>query len=320
MRSLVAQAFLQSPDGSLKTTPLRKTHSGLVGVVGSAFLTAVLLVGAPMAAIAEYIDPGDVEVKTERYTPAENNFSAGVYRYSVGWQGIPVADAEIKVRSVDDDSEKGMFDVTATANTASVISVFYRLRHTSNSVFDAATFEPVKFYSSEVERRKKKTREITFNPDGIIDFKYVRDGKVREENSFHSDNFTLDPISAAFVARSLPIDLGTTASFDVFNGRHRYLITCKVEGRETLQIAGKKIDSFRVVPTVERLTDTEKDERLQSATIWVSADSARHVLKIESKVWLGSVTAELIGFRPAISPDVNSEAEAVRASLTRDTK
>lgn len=271
-------------------------------------ITVLLPMAAPSAARADYIEPGLVSVKTENYTPVKRDFSSGVYRYKVAWQGIPVADAEVDVRN-DEIGPKPTYTVTANAETGDVIRWFYRMNHTSNSVFDAQSFRPIKFMTHQRERSRDKGREVSFGPDGTIEFLTTRYGVAEEKKEFKSDNNTLDPISAAFVARSLPIDLGTKASFDVFNGKHRYLITCEVQAREKITVAGREYDAFRVIPEVKKLTDTKGEDRLQSVTLWISADSARHVLKLESKVWVGSVSAEMTAFE-ATEPEYT-----IRASL-----
>jgi hypothetical protein len=125
---------------------------------------------------------------------------------------------------------------------------------------------------------------------------YKKNGTIREAHEFHSENVTLDPITAAFVARSLPLELGLKREFDIFNGSHRYLITFDVASRETITIAGEKRDSFRVIPSVKKLTDSKGENRFRSASIWISADDERDVLKMDSKVYFGSIRVHLVGF------------------------
>lgn len=260
---------------------------------------------------AEYIEPGKVEIKTERYLPEQKNFTPGTYHYVVAWQGIPVANASVEVGDELVD-EQPFYRVRATAKTGDFVKLFYRLRHTSDSTFEAESFRPIRFVSHQLERRRDKYREVNFADDGTIRFTSKSNGRQGSVKEFKSENFTLDPISAAFIARSLPIELGTKASFDVFNGKHRYLITCEVQGRDIITVNGRSYDAFRVVPDVQKLTDSDGEDRLKSATLWISADSDRHVLKLESKVWVGSVTATMESFIPA------EPANAVRASLKQE--
>ncbi len=273
-------------------------------------LCTALFAIATLDARADYIQPSDVEVRTERYQPENSDFSIGTYHYKVAWQGVSVGNAEIDVQSSSRDS-RPHYHVRATAKTGKVISLFYRMRHISESLFEAESMKPVKFVSVQKERRKEKVREVTFENDGRIVSKRSRDGEYRDSIEFQSDNLTLDPISAAFVARGLPMDLGTTAEFDVFNGKHRYLISFLVEERKVIEVGDRSYDAYRVVPSVKKLTDTEGEKRLKSADIWITADEARDVVLVESKVLVGSVTASLEKFEP-VRPNARMQAKLAR--------
>lgn len=67
--------------------------------------------------------------------------------------------------------------------------------------------------------------DIDFSPDGSIDARITK-GRLNgpgksEEISFKSENATFDPISAAFLARNLPMNPGEDFGFDVFDGQDR---------------------------------------------------------------------------------------------------
>jgi hypothetical protein len=195
-----------------------------------------------------------------------------------------------------------MFDVVATACSSKFISLFYRLRHRSESIFSAQQLRPVEFRSRQTENARFTNLEIDFSAGGRVDATITK-GRLNgatssKEVSFKSDNATFDPISAAFLARSLPMDPGQDRSFDVFNGEDRYLISIHVMGREQIELAGKRHQTFKVRPQVRKLTDTEGEKRLRRAYLWLSADAGREVLKLESVVRLGAISARLIGFFP----------------------
>ena len=257
-----------------------------------------ILIFLPSLVVADYIDPGTVDIKTKRYTPEQTAFDRGTYTYDVSWQGIPVATATVAVGNAESEPEPH-YQVTARAKTAKVIDLLYRLRFVSESVFDVDSFSPLRFYSHQKENSRDRYRAVSFVDEGLIRTTYKKNGKLKDQNEFRTDNMTLDPISAAFVARSLPLRVGLVRSFDVYNGKHRYLITFKVLARETIKVAGKDRDSFRVTPHVKKLTDTKGENRLKQATLWISAGEDREVLKLESKVLVGRVNAKLVSFAPA---------------------
>lgn len=312
------------------------------------FKTSFLLLFASIAlqsgpASADYIPPDLVEVHTERYHPAKTDFAAGTYTYGISWEGIPVARASVTVRpsgggaahpvgattlsenpspaqpisqTAPATPEPDLLRVTAAVQTGRFIDLLYRLRHSSESIFDSRTLQPVTFFSHQTENSKTKLRKVEFSKDGNVSarlWKLDKKGNEIPEESrqFHTDNAMFDPITAAFFARSLPVGSGESRDFDVFNGKHRFLITMKVGEHETIKVKGKKYDTFAVTPSVKKLTDTEGETRLTSAKIWITADDRRDVVRLESAVFVGSVTADLEAFTPWRDPNAN----LVRASM-----
>jgi hypothetical protein len=243
-------------------------------------------------AIAEYISPETIVVHTPKYSPSEIKIKPGTYYYTVSWQGIPVGTAE-----VENSINKNEADIVATAKTVNVIDLFYKLRHTSESTFALNTFRPLHFHTDQMENSKQRGADVTFDNEGKIEASTWKNNN-RTELKFQSENITLDPISAAFLARSIPIEIGSNAKFDIFNGKHRYLITFNIIGREQIKVLDKNYDTFKVTPKVEKLTDSKGEKRLREATIWITADEKRDIVQLKSELFLGSISAKLAKFEP----------------------
>ncbi len=263
------------------------------------FLCLALALGLVFAriAVAEYISPGAVQIVTKRYHPEVTIPTDRLYHYEFTWQGIPVGDASIRAR-LNQLPGGEMMHVEANARTAKGIDIFYRLRHQSESVFRLENYHPLVFVSSQRENSKDKNRYISFRSDGTVVARSWKTGTEGDKSEFQTTNAVFDPISAAFFARTLPLEVGKEFAFDVFNGKHRYLITFVIEAREMLEVAGKSRNTFRVTPTVKKLTDTEGEKRLHSATLWITDDADRDVVRLASKVWIGRVEAKLVEVLP----------------------
>lgn len=277
-------------------------------------LCAQFLALAPTNVLADYIPPGTLTVQTVAYRAQPIREQLGTYHYDVKWQGIPVGHCAV---TVDESYLSGVrhLEVEATASTNSAIDIFYRLRHTSESLFRADSFAPIRYVMDQTQNRKQQTREIVFGPNGeirSIDLKRSRKGveETRDEIVFFSSNQTLDPISAAFVAKSLAVSIGTQTSFDVFNGKHRYLVGFEVLGQEQLRLGNSLVSAFKVRPSVKKLTDSEGERRLREATLWISTDGTNRILKLDSKVLVGRITAQLDRFEPAQQPGAPTPTEA----------
>lgn len=273
----------------------------------SRFVALLLSAGAMlfhmplMVAIADdYISPQLVKVTTPRYDPRFEDFTPrmGTYAYVVSWQGIPAASATATFSEKDDT-----YIVDASARTNSAIDLLYKLRYQAVGTVLQSNLRSKRLFIDHRENSRVKNIDLQFSPfDGFIKAVRTRVGSTeRKEVSFFSGN-TLDPIGAGFLARSLSWNIGESKSFDVFNGKSRYLITLTAVNRETIDYRGEKRDCFVITPQVRNLTTTKAVEKLREAFIYVTADKYRDVLKIESSVFIGSVLTELDSFVPATQP------------------
>lgn len=285
-------------------------------------LSLVLFV--PTLAAGDYIAPEAVKVNTVHYQPSQIVFNPGKYRYAINWEGIPVATAEI-VMGENPTLTRDIALVPLSKNTirvnvktARVIDLLYRLRFTGESVFDALHARPVKFLAEQTENSKYKRWDISFlDNTNILSrlWKDKDDAEPAESKEFTSNNFTLDPLFGAILARSIPVRADETVSFDIWNGKNRFLISFKIDGREEIKIGKRKILTDRVIPQVQKLTDSEGEKRLRSCTLWVSADERRDIVKVESKVLFGSITAKLESIEP-LNVDIPQIIQAKEAEPT----
>lgn len=261
-------------------------------------LMAVLLLAAGTSIRASKIPADQVKVTTPVYKPDFSEFKPplGKYEYSVSWNGIPAGSVDLELAL--NGSE---YKITSNARSASGIDLVYRLRYHSESIVSAKTFRPLfsKYVSRENSRRK--ITELQFLPSGEIS--YMREdhhGKV-ERLRFQSDNFTLDPYSAAFLAISLKWEVGDKRLFDTFTGKSRYLIELTAVERTKIEVNGRTRDAFVIIPNVTKLTDTESPKKLREAKIYVSADNSHEILKVVSDLFIGSVQTIMESFTPSVS-------------------
>jgi hypothetical protein len=222
----------------------------------------------------------------------------GTYTYVVSWQGIPAAWATATFAQRD-----GQYVIDASARTNSAIDLLYKLRYQAIGTLSSRDLSPISLLIDHRENSSIKNIEVTFPPGtGRISAVRTKVGSNdRKEISFVSHNATLDPIGAGFLARSLSWSVGDTKTFDVFNGKSRYLISLSAIDRRVIDFNGEQKDCFVITPRVRNLTTTRAVEKLREAFIYVTADEFREVLKIESSVFIGTVLTELESFVPSTS-------------------
>ena len=257
---------------------------------------ALLLTAQILPLLAKSFPPGLVCITTPSYTPARSfNPLPGRYSYAVSWNGIPAASIELELDRQGDD-----YKIHASARTAKGIDLVYKLRYESDTVLEADTLKPKKSVSVVRANSRKKITELEFSPDGEILSTRKNHHGTTKTIKFGSDNLTLEPYSAAFLALSQDWEVGQSRQFDLFNGKTRYLIEFSAIEQTELTVNGKNQTAIVLVPSIQKLNDTDdQDEnKLRQARIYISAGHPKKILKVSSDLLFGNVNAEMVDFTP----------------------
>ena len=260
-----------------------KTHFFLLR---SFFLLPVFLCSV-LAPAADRQEP------LQNYTPRFHPFDGGEKAvYHVSWLGIPVASAEIEMQPVVLDGKK-FFQVTVQAQSWRYLDLIFKMRDTVESTFDADTLHPRRFFFRQRENRKVIDTTAVVDPATNKWVVHRQEGNKPKNFEFTSP-YTLDPISATYLARSLDFKVGERLRLEVFGGKSRYLVTFDVVGRERVSVKKGQFDAYKVVPQVSDLSKSGYAKRVRQATVWITADENRVPIKMSSQVFIGSVNIELV--------------------------
>jgi hypothetical protein len=239
--------------------------------------------------------PPAVPLYQPKFYPYENGEQAS---YKASWNGVPVATAEIQTTPITVEGKK-FYRVRIDAKTSRGLDLIWKMRDTITSTFDAKSLAPSRFVFSQRENSRAIDTEAKFNQ---ANKKWLvnrwQEGKKPRVYDFDSNN-TLDPITAAYLARSLDFKVGENLSFNVFGGRYQYLLELKVEKKEPVELeSGAVIEAFKVVPRITNLTKKGYAGRMTEAAVWISADERRMPVKLWSKMFAGNVYMELVQDKP----------------------
>jgi len=282
-----------------------------------ALFAVSLSLGHAICALADNdIKAQDIKIYTPVYHPKFSDFEPplGLYTYKVAWEGIPAATVNVEVEKLND-----VYKVITTAKTYSGIDIFYRLRYKAEGLISATDLTPIQTEIDQQENSTHKFTRISFESDGGIRATRYRQGEQTEDLSFKKNNFTLDPVSASFLARGVEWKVGDSKQFDTFNGKSRYLITLTATSKTTLKVNGQEREAWEITPKIENLTSPDSNKKFRSAVIFLSADKSKEILKIVSKVFVGSVSTTLIDFAPLQAPITDLDMKFVSAKRFRQT-
>jgi hypothetical protein len=273
---------------------VRLSKSGVLQVLRKKSWGALLLLPLLWVAFSYAKDPlptfpDRIPLYQPRFRPFDGGEKA-LYRGS--WNGIPVGTAEVRTSPLQ-IGEKKYYQVRVNARTSKVLDLFWKMRDTVVSVFEAETLQPHHYFFKQRENRRKVDTKALFDRKSNKWLIHRQKGRKVKNYEFESAN-TLDPITAVYLARSIDFKVGDTLYFNVFGGKSRYLLTLDVVGKERIELDSGIFEAFRINPRVKNVTKSGYAERFREASVWISADQNRIPLMMASKVFIGSVYLELI--------------------------
>lgn len=214
-------------------------------------------------------------------------------RYVFGWSGISAAAADVKLER----GAGGVWNASVRGGTTGAARKLWKLDADFESEVVESGWQTVYCKLTEIYQRYRVTETSEFRPGG------VRSRRVStKEGASPGDwlNFYVaglrDMAGSLLLARSQPLKNGDTLSLAVFPGEWMYLVRVKVLGRDKLRWQGQKRDVIRCsleIDWIDRDYSLKPHRKFQRGTVWVSDDELRLPLRVEVKVFIGHVFAEL---------------------------
>jgi hypothetical protein len=234
--------------------------------------------------------PEKVPLYQPKYYPFEGGERA-VYRAS--WNGISVATAEVSTMSQMIDGRK-FYSVRVEAKTSAALDLFWKMRDTITSTMEAKALAPSRFTFSQRENQKIIDTEAKFDHSTKKWFVHRDERRRVKKYEFDEPPNVVDPITAVYLARSQDLKVGDHLYFNIFGGKYRYLLDLEVERRERIKISSGSLDAFKIVPRIKNLMKQGYAQRMNEASVWISADERRMPVMLSSWIFVGHVYIERI--------------------------
>ncbi len=119
-------------------------------------------------------------------------------------------------------------------------------------------------------------------PDGS-----VKDKKIEKPIPYYS----IDPFSVLFLYQGLPLKNKDVYEIPIINKGKILILRSEVEGREVIQTSKGAKKSIRLHATTQYTGETLKSGDIY---FWFSDDNRRTLLKVQAKIKIGSVTADIV--------------------------
>jgi len=226
-------------------------------------------------------------VPEEQLLNQNKTFNTGEFlKYSISYGFIDAGTATLFV-DLFKDGPMDIYHVSAIAETSSLAQKAFTIHDVYESFIDVKTGLPIMavrnireekyLYYDETRFDRKKKQVIS-----------IKNGKVAVPDSI------LDILSAFYYARRFKFDeqkVGDKANFTTYFNDKIFTFTLVYKGITRLKTKLGYVDCKRFVPIVETGRLFKKSD---AVSIWITNDNNRIPVKVQMKMFFGSVNCDLI--------------------------
>ncbi|BCS96349.1 hypothetical protein DSLASN_19810 [Desulfoluna limicola] len=271
----------------------QRTAPSLLTVLFSLMLL-ILVVAAPLIAAAQ---PEQDDVAAAA-TGVEFQPRLGDFHYDIHWGIKRVASGVI---SVSRDSDH--YVLTLHKKTTDAIDLVYRVRYRGETRIKAEDLSPDHSILSEEVKKKKKIQDARYDPaTGSVSVVETRSklktsgGDKVKEFDLESDIGIFDAFTAIFLARSFDWQLGESHQFSVFIGQKEYDVSLDCIEKMKMDLPIGNIPVWVIRPTVVKRDDGKESSGGENTLMYLSADESKDIIKIKTKLGIGSVELRLVKY------------------------
>ena len=212
--------------------------------------------------------------------------------YRFGWSGLTAATGDVHFTKPSEDK----LQLDGIGRTIGLVRALWKFDVNYRAVANPGTLRPVETEQSESYRSKKIVTHLTFTNNGVTRMR--TEGKGGAEPKTRQFNFPnlFDLFSAMLYLRSQPLKDRSVYRVVAYPATNAYFATVTVIGREKISVRARNYSAIKLDLQLKRIGkrhQLEPHRKFRRATIWVSDDAERLLLRIEAQVFVGTVFAEL---------------------------
>ncbi len=189
-----------------------------------------------------------------------------------------------------------LWQVRSLAWSNSFFSSLYPVNDTVYSVIDSRGIYPVQFVKKLHEGKFRSRDEQWFDQ---------RKGRMCDKDTILDIKpFTHDVLSAFTFIRTQKLEVGKSFDLEAVSGRKKYKLRVLVHRKESVEVPAGRFKTVVVEPVLQGDGLFKAKGKL---TIWLTDDERRMPVKMQSKIPVGSIKAELVSHRMGTGKDTVSK-------------
>ncbi len=209
-------------------------------------------------------------------------------RYAVGWLGITAGELVMRVNKVADRQET--FSLEVTARSAGLLEVFYPVEDTFRTIVQGRMRLPRRHEMQQKEGRRVNSKLTLYDQEN---FRVSYRKNDEPADVYQLDGPMHNEFSSFFFMRALSFAGDSPMIVPTFADKKRHEVVVTVEGKEEQEsVLGKK-KTLKVQP---HLKFKGLYEKIGDPLVWLTDDDWRIPTRIQAKIVIGSLTAELVEY------------------------
>jgi hypothetical protein len=224
--------------------------------------------------------------------------------YTITYFGVEAGIFTLEALPFKAIDNRKVYDIRGTAESSKVFNLFYRINDQVETFIDFDGIFSHRFHLLLDET--KQSRDALELYDSVKQqtyywnrWKHVEKDYVETKEFQPIVKFPQDSLSALYYLRTVPLLPNTTFTFPVVSEGHMWEAIVTVVRREMMETPLGRIQCVVLKP------DTKYQGVLQKrgdSYIWLTDDDRRHLVRLEAKVKIGTVVADLKRLEPGTPP------------------
>jgi len=217
-------------------------------------------------------------------------YQVGEYSvFDVSFGAIIVGHAELEIVEEKLIDSISTFHIVGKGKTASFFDWFFKVRDVYETFLDTSKLLPIKFIRDINEGGYSKKQNYFFHHSDSV----VNNKDTTYKIPFNSQ----DMLSALFYARTFDKeDVKKTNFFfvPIFMDEENYYLEVSYLNNEQLATKFGKVECMVFKPKMQEGRVFEDGEEMK---IWISDDKNHLLMKVETKIWAGTIKAVLVDYK-----------------------
>ncbi len=224
--------------------------------------------------------------------------------YEITYFGMAAGDFTLQILPYKSIANRKVYHVRGTAVSSKVFSLFYRINDSIETFVDYEGLFSHRFHILLDETKQTRDSLELYDSEKAQTFYWNRwnrkeKGYVESKEFFPMPQFPQDSLSALFYLRTRDLPTGAVITFPVVNEGKSWEAVVTVVRRENIETPMGKMRAIVLKPETKYQGVLQKKG---DSFVWLSDDDRKILLRLEAKVRIGTVAAQIKSFEPGTPP------------------